>query len=191
MDTNNSYAPTPASKHPKFVRWAVVLGIVIVLNVFFWVLVSMVLPTPQYADFCPQSQVVPTYDSEASCTKAGGQWTATPTDATAAPVPAKAPTVVGYCNPDYTCSQNFSDASATHARNAFIALVALGVVAIIAGVFVPGSAIVSSGLSYGGVLSLVTGAISYWGDAASWIRLGISFAALVALLYLGLRRFKD
>jgi hypothetical protein len=190
MDTNNAYAPAPA-KHPKFVRWAIVLGIVIVLNVFFWVLISIVLPSPQYADFCPQAQVVPTYGTEAACTKAGGQWTATPTDGSGQPLPVKTPAVVGYCNPDYTCSQHYTDASALHARNGFIALVALGVIALIAGVFVPGSAIVSSGLAYGGVLSFVIGSMSYWSDAGSWIRLGISLVALIALLYLGLKRFKD
>jgi len=180
--------PVPKEKAPKFVRWAVVIGIVVVLNVFFTVLISLVLPTPQYADFCKQAQIVPSYDSESSCTKAGGQWTATPTT----PIPAKQPAaVIGYCNPDYTCNQNFTTSSASHARNAFIAMVVLGVIAVIAGVFVPGSAIVSSGLAYGGVLSFVIASVSYWGDAGSWIRLGISLVALIALLYIGLKRFRD
>jgi hypothetical protein len=189
MDTP-AFQPAPAPKHPKFVKWAVVIGIVVVLNVFFVVLISLVLPTPQYAAFCPQSQVVPNYDTEQACTKAGGQWTATPSNEPQ-PVKATVPTVIGYCNPDYTCSQNFATASATHARNSFIALVVLGVIAVIAGVFVPGSSIVSSGLAYGGVLSFLIASVSYWGDAGSWIRLGISLVALIALLYIGLKRFRD
>ena len=195
MDTTQ-FPPPPISQAPKFVRWAVILGIIVVLNVFFVVLVSLVLPSPEYANFCPQAQVVPNYDNEQSCTKAGGQWTATPNNGVAAdkatvPVQVKQPSVIGYCNPDYTCNQNFTTTSATHARNAFIALVALGVIALVAGVFVPGSFIVSSGLAYGGVLSFLIASVSYWGDAGSWIRLGISLVALVALLYIGLKRFRD
>ncbi|MEJ0053190.1 MAG: hypothetical protein WDN10_00480 [bacterium] len=187
---HTTFPPVPKEHHPRFVKWAVVIGIVVVLNVFFVVLISLVLPSPQYADFCPQAQVVPTYDTEASCTKAGGQWTATPNNLTE-PTEAKQPKVIGYCNPDYSCNQKFTADSSEHERNAFIALVALGVVALIAGVFVPGSSIVSSGLAYGGVLSFVIASVSYWGDAGSWIRLGISLIALIALLYIGLKRFKD
>jgi len=40
---------TTAKQRLKFVRWAVVLGIIVVLNIFFVVVRSLVLPEPQFA----------------------------------------------------------------------------------------------------------------------------------------------
>jgi len=54
-----------------------------------------------------------------------------------------------------------------------------------------GSSIVSSGLSYGGVLALLIASMQYWSDAGSLLRLGISAVALLILIYVGMRSFKD
>ena len=70
-------------------------------------------------------------------------------------------------------------------------LVGLGVVSLVIGVFPLGSSIVSGGLSYGGVLAMVIGSAQYWNQAGNWLRLLISFIALVALLYIGFKRFRD
>ncbi len=70
-------------------------------------------------------------------------------------------------------------------------MTALGIVALIAGFMPIGSSIVSSGLSYGGVLALIIGSAEYWGTAGYWIRLAIATVGLVALLYIGTKRFRD
>lgn len=181
METTN---PT----HPKFVRWALVLGIVIVLNVFFAVVVSLALPAPEYEAFCPNNQVVRSYDDEKSCVDIGGQWTDLPPAEKIATAPIQPK---GYCDPQFTCRQAYTDAYDGHTLNAFIMYVVLGVIALVAGILPIGSSIVSSGLSYGGVVTLVIGSVQYWGSADNWIRLVISFVALLALLYIGYKRFKD
>jgi hypothetical protein len=182
---------TASPNHPKFVRWAIMLGIVIVLNVFFAVLVRLVLPTPEYETYCPTSQVVPAYDTQDACTAIGGQWTNVPPAPEGQTAPFKGPAVTGYCDAQYTCRQQFTDANEVHAKNAFIAYVVLGVIALVAGVLPIGSSIVSSGLSYGGVVTLIVGSAQYWGTANNWIRLAISLVALLALLYIGWKRFRD
>lgn len=184
MDTT-----TPA--HPRFVRWAIVLGIVIVLNVFFAVLVSLVLPEPKFENFCPTTQVVQSYDTQESCTAIGGQWTANMVPAQSVKPVQLDTQPAGYCDAQYTCRQAYTTAGETHARDAFIAYVILGIVALIIGILPLGSSIVSSGLSYGGVVALVIGSAEYWGTAGKWIRLAISLAALIALLYIALKRFPD
>lgn len=173
--------------HPKFVRWALMLGIVIVLNVFFAVLVSLALPAPDYEAYCPSTRVVEAYDTEASCLAVGGQWN----ESYPYEKPQVTPQPAGYCDAQFTCREEFTAASEDHARDAFIAYVVLGVLALAAGLAPIGAAIVSSGLSYGGVVTLVVGSAQYWGSADNWIRLAISTAALLALIYLGWRNFKD
>ena len=178
--------------HPKFVRWALMLGIVIILNIFFFEAVQLILPAPTYEAYCPTSQVVQNYDTQEACTKVGGQWTNNPVGPKSAPAIITTPaTPAGYCDPQYTCRNQFQSASDLHARNAFIAFVVLGVLALIAGVLPIGSSIVSSGLSYGGVLALVIGSGQYWGNASVWIRFAIALVGLAALLYIGWRRFRD
>lgn len=184
-------APAPvASKpnHPKFVRWAVVLGIIVVLNIFFVVVRSLVLPAPQFDDYCPAA-AHSTYAADApSCDAQGGIWTETGpvgSDKTNPNAPA------GYCDFYAKCQPVYDAAMAKYDMYAFSLMVVLGLISIVAGIILTGSSIVSSGLSYGGVLSLIIGSAMYWNEAGNWLRLVISAIALVALLYIGWKRFRD
>ena len=149
------------TRGPKFVRWAVMIGIVIVLNLFFMVMRELAFPQPQYSDFCP-TMPIPTEPG-----------LATPQSDTTA------------------CSAAYQKADDQYQLDGFVMLVGLGVLAIIIGVLPLGSSIVSTGLSYGGVLSFVVASAQYWNDAGSWLRLAISTIALIALIYIGFKRFRD
>lgn len=176
------------SKHPKFVRWALMLGIVVVLNIFFIVLVQLALPAPDYATYCPMSNQ-PAPMNAATCDAAGGTWTdygmPTPDGSTKPAAPS------GYCDTTTKCQVPYQAASDTHSLYAFALMVGLGILALVIGLTPLGSSIVSSGLSYGGVLAFVIGSASYWGTAGNWIRLLIAAIGLGALLYIGWLRFKD
>ncbi len=171
--------------HPKFVRWAVMLGIVIALNLFFFAARSLVLAEPLYEDFCPMAKSGVATTTQ-SCKAQNGDWVQTTDGAKTAPT--------GYCDfgRAYTeCQPGFDTAMKNYQMNAFVIMVGLGVLALIAGVIPMGSSIVSTGLSYGGVLALVVAAANYWGEAGSLLKLGMSLVALAALIYIGARRFKD
>ena len=170
---------------PKFVRWALLLGIVIILNVFFSVVLALAYPAPEYDEFCPAPKINPT--NEATCVSEGGSWVAY--------VPAReevsGPKAEGYCDMYEKCRQPYEDARENHALRAFVLMTGLGVLALVLGFIPLGSSIVSSGLSYGGVLALIIGSAQYWGSAGNWIRLAIATVGLVALLYIGWRKFRD
>jgi hypothetical protein len=183
-----NYAPAPRpqqpTNHPKFVRWAVVLGIIIVLNVFFTVIRSIAFPSPVYNDFCPlSSQPPPT--TETACTKGDGIWYA-PNAAVKGQ-----PEIVGYCDTNTKCQKPFENAQKAYEQKAFGLMIALGVISLVIGILPIGSSIVSAGLSYGGVLALIIGSASYWSEAGNWLKLAISFIALAVLLYIGMKRFRD
>jgi hypothetical protein len=175
---------------PKFVRWALMLGIVIILNVFFTVIVALAYPEPQYNDYCPVQPAVTPVDA-ATCDAQGGIWNATAAPASTATGTIKPATPVGYCDMYAKCQKPYQAAMDQHALYAFVIMVGLGLVALIAGFMPLGSSIVSSGLSYGGVLAFIIGSIQYWGSAGNWIRLFISAVGLIALLYIGWRHFRD
>ncbi len=179
---------SPNAPHPKFVRWALMLGIVIILNVFFNVLVALALPAPDYNAYCPLGNNSSAATPEA-CSAEGGVWTDTMVPAApGATAPVKAG---GYCDMYAKCQPIYQAASDQHALYAFTFMIALGVLALLAGLMPIGSSIVSSGLSYGGVLALVVGSTEYWGTAGNWLRLAIATAGLLALLYIAWKRFKD
>ncbi|MFI5260741.1 MAG: hypothetical protein ACHQU0_03035 [Candidatus Paceibacteria bacterium] len=176
-----------APDHPKFVRWALMISIVVILNIFFSVVLALVYPAPQYNDFCPAQPLVTPTDATV-CDAQGGIWhTYAP-----APTDVKNPaTPSGYCDMYAKCQKPFQAAQDQHGLYAFVIMVALGVVSLVIGFIPIGSSIVSAGLSYGGVLALIIGSASYWSSAGNWIRLAIATIGLVALLYIGWRRFRD
>lgn len=181
--------PARTHKTPKFVRWAILLGIVIALNIFLQVGRSLILPEPQYNTFCPVS-AAPSPETQKACLAVGGTWTpnpVTPSDAkvTTPNVPS------GYCDVTATCRTAYDAAEHQYALYAFIFGIGFGVLAIIVGVIPLGSSIVSAGLTYGGVVSFIIAAGQYWTDAGNILRFGISFIALAALIYIGLKRFRD
>jgi hypothetical protein len=176
----------PQKKHaaPKFVRWALMIGIVLLLNIFFLALGQTVLKAPQYADYCP-TQPAPSPTDEKACTEQGGIWNPAPSSDMAAKAPA------GYCDLFSKCQKTYDDAQKPYKLHAFELMLALGVLALIAGVLPLGSSIVSTGLSYGGVLAFLIASVQYWSEAPSWIRLLVAFIALAVLLVIGIKRFRD
>lgn len=185
MDT--ATASTPQQSRPKFVRWALLVGIIAILNIFFTVVTALVFPQPKYEDFCPVNPP-PVSDAKA-CESAGGVWIDT--------TPLKDPNMTkpvaatGYCDFYQKCQKPYQDAGEQHALYAFVLMIGLGALALIVGLMPIGSSIVSSGLSYGGVVAFIIGSGQYWGNAGNWIRLAIATLALLALLYIGWKRFKD
>jgi len=170
-----------ATTSPKFVRWALLIGIVIALNLFFVAARSLALPEPKYDDYCP-TMIQPTPTVEA-CEVQGGVWVAT--------TGVKPSIEEGYCDFYQKCQPLYDAAQKEYAMYAFVIMVGLGVLSLIVGVIPMGSSIVSSGLSYGGVLALLIAAGGYWGDAGSLVKLGMSLVALAALIYVGIKRFRD
>ena len=166
------------------IKWALTIGIVVVLNLFFAVAIQTFYPQPEFTDFCQERQVQNIAD-EQSCIDVGGQW-----NPNLAPKPALED-AAGFCNENFTCAQAYQDASDEYSRNVFVVLVVLGALSIIAGYAVRVSPAVSAGLSYGGVLTFIIAAARYWDAAGDIIRLVIVAIALIALIVVGIRKFKE
>ena len=99
--------------------------------------------------------------------------------------------VTGWCNLQYTCSNNFNDATRIYNRNAFIVLVLLGIMAIIASFFVIGTEAVSLGLSLGGVVSTIVGSVQYWSDMDDKLRFGVLLVGFIVLIWLGIKKVRE
>lgn len=166
----------------------------IVSNLFINYALDAFYPAPKYEVFCPQSQVQKAVTTQGACVAKGGQWneTAYPKDTNyTAPIPAGMVEIKGYCNENYTCQKNLDNAQKVYDRNVFIVLVVAGTALLIGGVFLTSAEAVALGFSFAGVLSLIIGTVRYWSSMDERLRVVVLGCALVALVWLGVKKFKD
>lgn len=187
METSpSSLVAQGAAKKSAVIKWALILAIAIVSNLFVSYAVQVIYPEPEYQGFCPEKQVNKAIESEEACVTVGGQWNENVMSAGEPfPVPK------GYCNEDFVCSQQYEDALALYNRNVFVIFVAVGVLLLIGSVFLSGSQASSLGLSFGGVLALLIGSVRYWSDMDDILRVLLLGVALGALLWLAWKKFQD
>ena len=176
-------------KNNGFVKWAIILSIVIVLNMFFNYAISLAYKAPQYDDYIKPSQVVTPITTKDDCMKVGGQWTDPDTRYENTPAPGmKATPAVGYCDPNYTNQNNFNEAQKTYNRNVFIILVILSIISLGLGSFFV-NPILGPAFSWGGVLSLIIASMRYWSDANDLFRVIILGLALGILIWVAVKKF--
>jgi hypothetical protein len=172
-------------------KWALGIGIIIVLNLFFHFATRLVYKIPEYEDFCQSKQVEIRPDTEESCVAEGGAWI-TPAKEYYEEAPMTPPIGAekAYCDPTYTCRQEFEDVRDVYQRNVFVVMVVLGLVSLILGFALAANEAISLGLSYGGILSFIIASIQYWSAMDDYLRVIILALALAILIYLGYRKFK-
>jgi hypothetical protein len=197
-----------APAHPsKVLKWLLILGIVIVLNLFFVYGIKVLYNEPTFQNFCPVNQVTTAPATESECVAVGGGWTSYSAPFQSTPVPLQpayktTPVVTpqnsvvqsqpaGYCDINFTCQKQFTNAESVYNRNVFVVLVILGVISLVAGFFISSSAAVSLGLSLGGVLALVVGSVRYWSDMNDYLRVAVLAVALVVLIGIGVKKVKE
>jgi cytochrome c oxidase assembly protein Cox11 len=187
METNNK-PNVEAPKQSKVLIWSLIIAIIIVTNLFFNYVISLVYVEPLYDKFCPAEIYNKAYETKGQCLANGGMWSeqVVPVEVKGT-APAKTQ-ITGYCNQTYTCQKSYDSASKLYNRNVFIILVALGVIMLVGGAFV-GVPLLSIAFSWSGVLSIVVASMRYWSSADNLIRVLILGAALGALIWLAVKKF--
>jgi len=175
---------------PKLLKWALIIGIVVVLNLFLNYSISLFYKEPDYNIYFPQQQVVKPITTKEACLAVGGQWNENtnlvPEGGTQTPT--TSPQISNsYCDPNFTKQQEFDQVHKIYQRNIFILLVVLGVIFIILGAFIPNE-IITLGFSWGGVFSLFTASFRYWSTADNLVKVIILALALGALIWLAVRK---
>lgn len=181
----------------NILKWALIIGIIVVLNLFFHFATQLVYKAPQYEDFCQTKQVNVEPSTKEACLGLGGAWNEGPMGK---PMPAMidqggrvTPAAVNsFCDVYFTCQKNFETANNLYRRNVFLVLVVLGLLSLIGGLAVMATnEVISLGLSYGGVLSFVIASIQYWSAMDDYLRVIILGLALIVLIWLGIKKFKS
>ena len=169
----------------KILKWSVIIGIVIVLNMFFNYALSLVYKQPDYNTYCPNTAQIIEANTKDSCVTKGGQW-----NENTAYTPQKVDTN-GYCDLQFTCRQDFDSAQRNYDRNVFVTLVILGALCVLLGNYLKGNILLGQAFSMAGVLSFIIASIRYWSSADNLIKVIILAIALGILIWVAIKKFKD
>ena len=183
-------------KNFHILKWALIIGIMIVLNLFFNYTISSVYKEPKFDNFCKQGQVMAEPKTKEACVAIGGSWNESSsfTEKSGQPEPVPATREfksVSTCNVYFTCQKQYEAARDIYNRNVFIVLVILGLISLIVSFFVMNITAVALGLSLGGVLSFVIASMRYWSAMGDYLRVVILALALTALIWLGVKKIRD
>lgn len=188
MDLNQTNGVAQPKKYSSIIKWSLIIGIVIVINLFFNYAISLIYSAPQYDDYCKQTQVIEEVKTKETCVAQGGQWDS---NYYGKPMVVGETIPAGYCNLQFTCGNEFEVDRKVYERNVFVTLVVLGI-ALVAGSFaLVFNWILSVSASMGGILSVIIASMRYWSEADNWLRVVILFVALCSLIYFAVRKFKD
>lgn len=177
-------------KQSPIIKWAFVMGIMIVANLFLTYLVDVLYDAPAFTDFCQDRQVNQVIDSEAACLEVGGQWNENMDRQKPVPQSILESVPAGYCDVHYTCGKQYAEAMSVYHRNVFVVFIIAGIVLLIGSVYLGRSEAVSLGAAFGGVLAFVIGATRYWSDMDDILRVMILGAALIGLVFVAWKKFK-
>ncbi|MFA4890314.1 MAG: hypothetical protein WC587_01620 [Candidatus Paceibacterota bacterium] len=177
-------------------KWVLAISIVVVLNLFFNYGIYTFYKNPKFENFCKPELNSNFYTTRQACEAVGGLWNenfpkAVPMPAAPAENVRTGNIQTGYCDVYHTCQKDFNKTEAIYNRNVFIILVPLGLISLVVGLLMGISGAVSTGLSFGGILSMIIGSIRYWSDMNDYLRFGLLGVALIILIWLGIRKFKD
>ena len=172
----------------SFVKWAFVVAFIIITNLFFYYTISFVAPEPKYENFCQTPNEIST--TAEMCVNQGGQWTnsqLSPKEITEA-VKTNSPT--GWCDPDFTCRQEFESVQSNYNKNVFIVMMVISVAMIVGGIIVSVE-VLSLGMVWSGVLALIVGTIRFWNDASNIMKVIILGLGIAVLVWLAIKKMKE
>lgn len=162
------------------------IAIAIVLVFFIAYGINTFYKNPRYDDFCQDKFPVKQNITEQECINLGGKWTQT-----VIPRIEGQPVQEGYCDPTYTCNQEFQDSRENYNKIVFIISGILGLICVIIGGIILKLESVSTGIMGGGILTIIYGTIRYWGhleDIGRFLILGIILVVLILIGYKYLKK---
>lgn len=184
---------------------AVIFVIAILFSIFTFTLTEAIHPGPEYSDFCNDTFKIRTQDS---CNEIGGKWTADDLSSTAQyncqEIKSNENDVTldcrknfekpsGYCEADYTCSQNYDDADKKHSLFTFLFAAIFGIIGIVYGMYAnPKDNIkqwIGSGFMIGGLINIFFGTMMYFQYTDRFVRPLIIFVELVLVIFIAIKQF--
>lgn len=169
-------------KENKILKWSLILSIVIVANLFFNYSLSLILNSPKNDEFCPFDKTSQVIENKKICEESEGIWYSGKTDLEKE---------AGTCDLYSKCNNRFEQASKIYEQKVFIALVIIGVIVLILSFFLKTNIVLTSALPLIAVLNFIVASMRYWVYSDEILKVTILFIALLTLIYLAIKKFKN
>ena len=155
----------------KVSKWSLIIAIFILLNLFINVSLSLFLVSPNYSDFCPERPFRPMLAEMTSAEQEAFY----------------AEEMETYDQ----CQQEYNVARESYDQKVFIILISIGVIIFALSLLPSLNYVLSTALSLGAVLNFIIASMRYWSSADDLLRVIILGAALIVLIWLGIKKFSD
>jgi len=139
-------------------------------------------PSPEHNDFCPDNLYE--FKSEKPCLEADGQWEKYENFGEE-----NGPKEKGYCRESKECQDAYNLAESKQDKIVFIVAAIIGLIAIIASVFLHKKT-VGAGIGAGGVILIIYGTLRYWQHANDLLKFVLLGIALTILVLVGYKKLK-
>ncbi len=176
-------------------KLALTLGIAVLFTLFIVFLVEAIYESPKYENYCDQGYYAYPHaiTPAANCTSEYNGTLVNNCIKEGAEVrynfDEKGCEVDPYC--EY-CSKDFNEASSRYNKNIFYISAIVGIIAILAGLYLPRNIdAISSGLMFGGILVLLQGTVRVFGTLGKWSRVIVLGIELILLIWIGYKKVRD
>ena len=169
------------------------LSIVVALVVTLTLGVSIIWPEPRYEDFCGKVKFQAATTSE-QCAAIGGDWVVNAAISAKMPPSEVSPNVnpaTGYCDQYRQCSALETAARDKHEKISFFIFLAFGLLFSVVGHLFIKPWPIAFGFTYGGFVSIFIAGVRYWGRLGDFVKFGAVLVVLIALIMIGLKKYKQ
>ena len=159
------------------------ITIAILFSLFIGYGIEVFDDSPDYEDFC-HSQTLYDLRTKEECIASEGEWYDNYPAVERKDLNDNS-TITGSCNPPRDCYMEFDKAKLGHDQIVFIFSLIMGVIAVIASIFLK-QEVISTGTLAGGVLVMLYGTIRYWSHANNLLKfslIGVALAIVVWFTY--------
>lgn len=135
--------------------------------------------SPEFSDFCNDSSWEPVPRSAQDCLDKQGKWI----DYSKYEGNEES----GYCDLNYSCSQEYSSSQKIWSKNLFYIGLPLGILIILLGAFLFKLEFVGAGLMWGGVITIIYSTWGFFMQSAQAMKFILSLVGLVIVIYFAYR----
>lgn len=142
-------------------RWALIIGIMVVTNLFVNYAYEAVDPAPKYEKYCNIAVLS---------------------------APVKDADILKQNQEQMLCNEKYQKANEVHENGAFLVVTSAGILALVMSLGF--SSVIGAGLALSGVLMILTASMRYWGMMDPIIRVMVLGTGLLTLLWYAYRKFR-
>jgi hypothetical protein len=173
----------------KIFKWALILAIIIVSNLFFNYSLSLIFNGPEFDEYCSFEKTSQVIEDREKCEAEEGIWN--PGQKISVPMNEKAQIIdQGSCDLYSKCQNKFQEAEKIYEKKVFVALIIIGSIILVASAFIKSNPVLNTAFPLIAVLDLIIASIRYWRYSDELLKVSILFIALLVLIYLAVKKFK-